>query len=176
MTDLLVRLAVPAEFPAIARLTVAAYQAGGQLDGEHGYARTLTDVAGRAQDGELLVAVDPAHRRGGRVGGVRAARHPVRRTLRPPVRRSSGCSRWIRRPRAGASARRWPGPAWPGRSSWAWPRVVICTRDFALAAQRLYARLGFVRTPERDWSPAPGVDLLALRLDLAPATAPVIAA
>ena len=39
------------------------------------------------------------------------------------------------------------------------------------AAQRLYARLGFVRMPERDWSPVPGVELLGLRLELAPATA-----
>ncbi|HEX2773295.1 MAG TPA: GNAT family N-acetyltransferase, partial [Micromonosporaceae bacterium] len=44
--------------------------------------------------------------------------------------------------------------------------VVICTRSFSYPAQRLYARLGFVRTPERDWSPAPGIDLLALRLEL----------
>jgi hypothetical protein len=30
----------------------------------------------------------------------------------------------------------------------------------------LYARLGFRRTPERDWSPMDGVRLLALRMDL----------
>jgi hypothetical protein len=34
--------------------------------------------------------------------------------------------------------------------------IIICTRDFALAALRLYARLGFVRVPERDWSMLPG--------------------
>ena len=33
-------------------------------------------------------------------------------------------------------------------------------------AHRLYERLGFVRTPERDWSPSPDVDLLAYRLPL----------
>ena len=44
--------------------------------------------------------------------------------------------------------------------------IIICTRDFAHAALRLYARLGFVRMPERDWSMLPGVNLLALRLDL----------
>jgi ribosomal protein S18 acetylase RimI-like enzyme len=41
--------------------------------------------------------------------------------------------------------------------------VVICTRDRARAAQRLYARLGFVRVPERDWTPSPGINLVALR-------------
>jgi ribosomal protein S18 acetylase RimI-like enzyme len=44
--------------------------------------------------------------------------------------------------------------------------VRIYTRDFAGAAHRLYQRLGFVRTPERDWHPVPGVRLLALRVDL----------
>jgi hypothetical protein len=34
------------------------------------------------------------------------------------------------------------------------------------AAHRLYARLGFVRVPERDWEPVPGVQLLGFRLDL----------
>ena len=34
--------------------------------------------------------------------------------------------------------------------------IVICARDFTVAAHRLYERLGFVRTPERDWSPLPG--------------------
>ena len=29
------------------------------------------------------------------------------------------------------------------------------------AAHRIYARLGYVRDPGRDWSPVPGVDLLA---------------
>jgi hypothetical protein len=28
------------------------------------------------------------------------------------------------------------------------------------AAHRLYQRLGFTRLPERDWSAAPGVDLM----------------
>jgi GNAT superfamily N-acetyltransferase len=31
------------------------------------------------------------------------------------------------------------------------------------AAHRVYARLGFERDPGRDWSPLPGVDLLAFR-------------
>jgi ribosomal protein S18 acetylase RimI-like enzyme len=50
--------------------------------------------------------------------------------------------------------------------------VVICARDFSAAAHRLYARLGFVRVPELDWSPVAGVNLLALRLILRPPPAP----
>jgi hypothetical protein len=34
------------------------------------------------------------------------------------------------------------------------------------AAQHLYEDAGFVRLPERDWSPAPGVNLLAYGLAL----------
>ena len=33
-------------------------------------------------------------------------------------------------------------------------------------AHRLYERLGFERTPERDWKPVPHVQLIAYRLDL----------
>lgn len=33
-------------------------------------------------------------------------------------------------------------------------------------AHRVYERAGFVRVPERDWSPVPGVDLVAYRVAL----------
>lgn len=46
-------------------------------------------------------------------------------------------------------------------------QMVISTRDIATAAHRLYTRLGFRRLPERDWSPAPGVHLLALAAPVA---------
>jgi hypothetical protein len=47
--------------------------------------------------------------------------------------------------------------------------MVICVRDFTERAHRLYAGAGFVRRPELDWAPLPGVNLLALRLELTPA-------
>jgi hypothetical protein len=34
------------------------------------------------------------------------------------------------------------------------------------SAHRIYERLGFERTPERDWEPVPGVSLVTYRLDL----------
>ena len=40
---------------------------------------------------------------------------------------------------------------------------VICVIDTNEAAQCFYARLGFSRLPERDWSPVPGVHLQAYR-------------
>ena len=45
-------------------------------------------------------------------------------------------------------------------------RLVLCTERGMAAAHRLYAGFGFTRLPERDWSPVPGVDLLAYGLDL----------
>jgi ribosomal protein S18 acetylase RimI-like enzyme len=40
------------------------------------------------------------------------------------------------------------------------PRIVLSTGPEMLAAHRLYERLGFVRVPERDWSPRPTSDVL----------------
>ena len=48
------------------------------------------------------------------------------------------------------------------------PGVVLSTLPAMHAAHRLYERHGFVRAPERDWSPAARVDLVAYHLDLAP--------
>jgi hypothetical protein len=33
-------------------------------------------------------------------------------------------------------------------------------------ARRMYERMGFVRSPQRDWSPRPGVDLLTYRREV----------
>ena len=40
--------------------------------------------------------------------------------------------------------------------------LAICVRDNNTGAAAMYAKRGFVRAPERDWSPMPGTDLLAL--------------
>ncbi|MGC4111076.1 MAG: GNAT family N-acetyltransferase [Nocardioides sp.] len=44
--------------------------------------------------------------------------------------------------------------------------VVMSTLDRMRSAHRIYERAGFLRDPGRDWSPMPGVDLIAYRLDL----------
>ena len=46
--------------------------------------------------------------------------------------------------------------------------IVMSTLPQMADAHRLYERLGFERTPERDWRPVPHVELIAYRLDLAP--------
>jgi ribosomal protein S18 acetylase RimI-like enzyme len=44
--------------------------------------------------------------------------------------------------------------------------VFLHTTPRMAAAQRLYERLGFERQPARDWTPVPGVSLIAYRLVL----------
>jgi hypothetical protein len=44
--------------------------------------------------------------------------------------------------------------------------LVLSSLPAQETAHRVYERLGFRRTPDLDWSPEDGVDLLAFRLDL----------
>ena len=161
---MLVRPAVPSDYPAVARLTVAAYEADGQLTGNASeYASTLADVDHRAAMGELLVAVD-----GDEVLGsvlyvepgtryaelARPGEVEFRMLAVDPAAQGRAAGRALVRAcvdRAAAT----------GATA-----VVICVRDFAVAAQKLYRSLGFVRTPDLDWSPLPDARLLALRLAL----------
>ena len=46
------------------------------------------------------------------------------------------------------------------------PRIRLHTTEMMVAAQHMYERLGFWRTPEEDWEAAPGFWLRAYRLDL----------
>jgi len=161
--NLLVRPATPADFPEIARVTLAAYEADGQVKDTGGYDTVLVDVAGRAAAGDLLVAVSGADVLGAvlfvRPGSPyaelsRAGEAEFRMLAVDPTAQGRGVGRALvracldRAVAAGCAA------------------VVICVRDFAAAAQRLYESVGFVRTPSLDWSPVAGVDLFALRLEL----------
>ncbi|TDB73275.1 N-acetyltransferase [Micromonospora sp. KC723] len=166
MTDLAVRPAAPADHAAVARLTVAAYEADGQLKDEAGYAEVLADVATRAGTGAVLVAVDSAT--GAVLGSVTfvlpgspyaelsgPGEAEFRMLAVDPAAQGRGAGEALvracvdRAVALGCSA------------------VVISVRaGMAGAARRLYDRVGFRRTPERDWSPVPGVELLGLRLEL----------
>jgi ribosomal protein S18 acetylase RimI-like enzyme len=162
---LLIRPVEPADYDDVARLTVAAYAADGQLDGEHGYGKVLADTATRAALGQMLVAVDVAT--GAALGAVtfvlpgtpfaelsRDGEAEFRTLAVDPAAQRRGVAR--------ALVQACVDRATALRAS----AVVISVRDFADSAQRLYEGCGFVRTPELDWSPAPGVNLLGLRLAL----------
>ena len=47
---------------------------------------------------------------------------------------------------------------------------MLCTIADNTRASAVYQRLGFQRVPERDWHPAPGIDLLVSRRRVQPAT------
>jgi ribosomal protein S18 acetylase RimI-like enzyme len=160
-----VRVAGPAEYAGIGQLTVLAYEKSGQLGAETGYARALADVADRAADGTVLVAVDDAADR--LVGAVtfvlpgsryaelaRPGEAEFRMLAVDPAAQGRGVGRLL----VGECLRR---AAEAGCGA-----VVICYRDFVDAAVRLYTGLGFERLPERDWAPAPDVRLLALHRSL----------
>lgn len=161
-----VREAAPEDFDAVRELTLTTYLGEGL--GSPNYAPSLADVASRARDAELLVAVTSTGSGEEVVGSVAFAPwgSPYGEVLHGPdeaaFRMLAVAARWRGHGagellvRACLTLARARGCA----------RVVISTESSMLAAHRMYARLGFVREPERDWSPHPGVDLMCLALVL----------
>lgn len=169
--EIRVRPARADDHPQIAELTLAAYRHSQQVWPGHPYEAALVDVAGRASAGELLVAEVVGS--GQLVGSVLLVRagSPYAELCGPteaefrmlavdPAAQGRGVGRLLvqacldRATALGCDA------------------MVICTRDFTLNAHRLYERFGFARTPERDWIPAPGINLLAMRRPLPAAGTP----
>ncbi|GLZ05472.1 N-acetyltransferase [Actinomadura sp. NBRC 104412] len=161
-----VRLARPDEYARIGELTVEVYTRGGLIPPGSAYLHTLADAADRAAKAELLVAeVD------GEIAGAVAYAPPdspyaelaapdegeFRMLVVQESSRGNGVGRALvqecadRARRAGLVALR------------------LSTQPNMRVAQRLYERMGFTRTPELDWSPVEGVNLLTYVLDLRPA-------
>lgn len=146
-------------------LTLTAYEHDGWLgDAEDGYREHLRDAVGRERDAELAVAVDDDGSLLGTVTYCRAGT-PWAEVSQPgeaefrmlavaPAARGRGVGRTL--------------------TSWCLDRarvegctaIVLSTLPVMAGAHRLYERLGFVRTPEQDWYPAPDVHLITYRLDL----------
>ena len=156
----------PAELAAVGALTVTAYTADGYLRGaEDGYAEHLRAAADRARDAELAVAVEDDS--GDLLGTVTYCR---------------AGTPWAEVSRAGEAEFRMlaVAPAARGRgvgaalAAWCVQRaradgctaVVLSTLPMMHAAHRLYGRMGFVRTPDRDWRPDPEVLLITYALAL----------
>jgi dTDP-4-dehydrorhamnose reductase len=153
-----VRPAAAAEFAAIADVCEAAYApfvAAGSR-----YREVLRDVARRAAEAELLVAADPVDGRvlgtvtfvpdGGPLGEIAGPDETEFRMLAvDPAAQGRGVGAALVRHVVDDSRAR-------GRA-----QVVCSSQSEMRAAHRVYERAGFRRAPGRDWSPAPGVDLLA---------------
>lgn len=162
---MILRPAEPEEYGAVGALTVAAYVADGFLDHDDDYATELRDAARRAAEAELLVAVDPTSDE--LAGTVTFCLHDTH---------------YAEITRPGEAEFRMLAVAPPARRrgaghdliSWCVERareqgctgLVLLSLDRMHAAHRLYERLGFQRLPDRYWSPAPGIALVAYRLAL----------
>jgi ribosomal protein S18 acetylase RimI-like enzyme len=164
MVAITVRPVDPKEYAALGELTVAAYRAVPGGGTSAGYEETLRDVAHRAGEAEVLVAVDGI---GTLLGGVtyvpgRSAyaefdgedEAGIRMLAVSPTAQRGGVGRrlvqeCIDRARAAGRA-----------------RIVLHTTDAMTAAQSLYGSLGFVRNPARDLAPSPRTVLIAYVLEL----------
>jgi ribosomal protein S18 acetylase RimI-like enzyme len=178
-----VRVVRPEEHEAAGAVVLAAYRA---LPGAHlsdDYAAELVDVARRAREADVLVAVAPR----------RLRRRPMV-AAEPPGGADGqglvGCatfvpdasSPWAELLEKGEAGIRMlavmPGSQGQGigralvdscvarARSLGREALMLHTTPWMTAAQHLYASAGFVRFSERDWTPVPDVPLLAYRLDL----------
>jgi GNAT superfamily N-acetyltransferase len=155
----LIRPAEPGEYDAIGELAVRVYLAEGYTRTGSHYLSVLRDVTARAEKAELLVAVDDTDRILGTVTyapyGSPYAEHTespegaaFRMLVVDPVARGRGVGEAL----VGWCVQR-------ARTSGV-RTLRLSTQAGMAAAGRLYLRLGFVRTPDRDWSPEPDVDLI----------------
>ena len=151
-----IRPAVPAEFDAVADICAAAYgpflQPGGR------YVDVLRDVASRAAAAKLLVAADDGRLLGtvtfvpdgGPLGEIATPAETEFRMLAvDPAAQGRGVAGALMERVLDESRR-------PGKDG-----IVCSSLPIMRAAHRVYDRFGFRRAPERDWSPAVGVTLLA---------------
>jgi ribosomal protein S18 acetylase RimI-like enzyme len=154
------------ELEVAGALVESAYAAGGLLDNDRGYGAHVRDVPGRAAVVPVLVAL----REGRIVGSV---------TICPS---GSGFSELARpgevefrflgvSPDAQGTgvARSLVGAVEEYAVAEGLERLVLCVISDNVAAEAVYARMGFTRMPERDWWPAPEVHLRAWQRAVAPA-------
>lgn len=158
-----VRPADRSELEAVGRLTLEAYVASGYLDADDFYAAHLLDAPARAAGAELLVAelagevvgtvtFCPEGSSFGEIAGPGEGEFRML-AVAPSARRQGAAEALVQ---ACVDRCRELG----------YTAVVLSSLPVQVEAHRLYDRLGFRRTPEKDWSPVPGIDLIGFRLDL----------
>ncbi|KDN74978.1 acetyltransferase [Streptomyces olindensis] len=160
--DIVIRPAEPGEYGPLGDITAHAYLQDGLLDfGENDeYLGELKDVAKRAAAAEVLVAL-----RGDELlGGVTfvPSGGPMADIARPGEAeiRMLAVSRAARGRGVGEALVR--SCVDRARATEGCVRIVLSTQHTMRSAHRIYERLGFVRTPERDWNPVPHLDDITL--------------
>lgn len=163
MSEVTIRRARLSEYAAAGELTVTAYRASGYTEADSPYASKLADGATRATEAELWVAVD-----GDAVLGTVTMAPPTspwaqvagpadlefRMLAVSPAARGRGIGEVLTRAVVDRAAEL-------GLTG-----VVLSSSTQMTTAHGIYERLGFHRTPDKDWSPSAGTTLITYRLDL----------
>ncbi len=159
--DVIVRTAGNEELAGLGELRVAAYVAEGML-ATSPYADVLRQL-GVTTPGDVLVAED-AGRAVGTVmfepfqPGSEIARAPDEAEVRALAVAPDAQGRGAGHALVSAVIER--------ASAEGVRHLLLCTRPTMAAARHLYHAAGFTRLPDRDWSPAPGIELIAYGLRL----------
>ena len=161
---MIIREARPDEYPAIGELRVTAYRALGLLPEGSDYLDTLRGF-GFGTDCAVLVATDETG--SGLLGTIAIewfgpsselagdeTEADVRAFAVAPQGQGRGVGRSLLQDVIERADKR------------GLRRLRLCTNPVMQAAQRLYETTGFSRTPDLDWSPAPGLILRAYELAL----------
>jgi len=154
------------ELAEVGELTAAAYAADGLLAEGDPYAEHLRDAVTRAREAEVYVALLDG-REDVLAGTVTFCPEgsPWREVARPGEGefRMLAVSPTARRRGVAAAL---VGVCLERSRELGCTAVVLCSLPVQRGAHRIYERLGFRRLPERDWSPADGVELLGFGLEL----------
>ncbi|WP_027499188.1 GNAT family N-acetyltransferase [Rhodococcus sp. UNC363MFTsu5.1] len=154
-----IRPATPADYDTIGELTVDVYVDGGFVSDTSAYVDRLRDTATRAEHAEVVVAVA-----GDEIVGSLTIAEPgtpfadvaepgeleFRMLAVAPTARGKGVG--------SALVKHVLDEAYDRGLA----RVVISTEADMVDARRIYDRNDFIPAPQRDWEPAPGVELTVL--------------
>ncbi|WP_329282845.1 GNAT family N-acetyltransferase [Streptomyces sp. NBC_00691] len=154
--DFTIRAVRPEEYEALGELTAGTYLDDGLLahGAEDAYLHVLRDTARRARESEVLVAEDADGRL---LGGVTFATGSTpwadiavegEAEFRMLVVSREARGRGVGEALVRACIER-------ARALPECRRIVLSTDATMVSAHRIYDRLGFVRTPDRDWEPIP---------------------
>ncbi|GEC07439.1 N-acetyltransferase [Streptomyces spinoverrucosus] len=160
--DIAIRPAHPTDYQTLGDITAQAYLQDGLLDfGESDeYLDELRNVAKRAAAAEVLVAAQSDRILGGVTfvpsGGPMAdIARPGEAEIRMLAVAHEARGRGIGEALVRACIDR-------ARTTPRCTRIVLSTQRTMHSAHRIYERLGFTRTPDRDWNPIPHLDDITL--------------
>ena len=162
-----VREARPAEYDAIGELTAAAYAIYPEAADDPAYMAELRDVARRAADCPIYVALDEEGRVLGGAMYVPGPDNPHAESERDGEAgiRMLAIAPWAQGRGAGTALTQ----ALVDRARAKGRRgIALLSLPPMTTAHHMYQRLGFRRAEDRDWEPEPGLRLLGFALDLAP--------